>query len=364
MRKYKVCVYGVCKNEEKFVRRCMESIKDADTIVMVDTGSTDKTIEILEDCGAQVYSVPVNPWRFDVARNACLDYIPEDVDICVCIDLDEVLEEGWRESLEKVWEEDTKRASYLYIWSFNQDGTPGGQYYHERIHARHQYKWIYPTHEVLEYLGEGKEKWCYPEGVVFKHYPDRTKSRSFNLELLKLAVEENPESTRNMHYLGREYYFAGLWEKCIETLKIYLDMPNATWREERSFAMRYIANCYTVQGEILEAKAWLLVAIAEAPEMREAYIEMARLAYRQKEWRVICWMCESALKITQPSKRHYNEAFAWNETVYDLISLGYYYTGQHIQALSYCEEAAKRAPEDTRIQENVELIRRNVKRIN
>ena len=278
MGKYKICVYGVCKNEEKFAKRCMDSLKDADLVVFGDTGSTDNTVAILRDCGAKVYEIPVKPWRFDVARNACLEKIPEDIDICVCIDIDEVLEDGWREALESVWEKDTNRANYLYIWKFNPDGSPGVWYYHERIHSRHNYRWIYPTHEVLEYLGEGREKWCLAKDLIFKHYPDTNKSRSFNLSLLELAVNENPNNARNINYLGREYYFMGKWDKAIETLEKYLSLKDATWKEERSFALRYIACCYKEKGELDTAKLYLLKAISEAPNMREPYVEMARLA--------------------------------------------------------------------------------------
>lgn len=356
MNRYKICVYGVCKNEEKFAKRCMESIKDADIVVMTDTGSTDNTIEVLRNCGADVHSVPVNPWRFDVARNACLNFIPEDVDICVCIDLDEVMAPGWREALEKAWKPDTHRASYLYIWSFNKDGSPAVQYYHERIHARHNYKWIYPTHEVLKYLGEGKENWVLAEGLVFKHYPDVTKSRSFNLELLELAAKENPDDPRSLHYLGREYYFAGYWDKAIETLTKYLNLPTATWREERSFAMRYIANCYAAQGNTLEAKSWLLKAICEAPRMREGYVEMARLAYREQDWNLIYFMTSLALQIKAKSTRHYNESFAWDETIYDLAALGAYYTGFYKESLEYAREALRLSPNDERLISNLKFI--------
>ena len=356
MNHYKICVYGVCKNEEKFAKRCMESIKDADVVVMGDTGSTDNTIQVLQDCGALVYSIPVTPWRFDAARNACLELIPKDVDICICIDLDEVLVPGWREALEKAWHPSAHRASYLYIWSFNKDGSPAVQYYHERIHARHNYKWIYPTHEVLQYLGEGQENWVFVDGLVFEHYPDTSKSRSFNLELLELAVKENPDSIRNIHYLGREYYFAELWENAIRTLTQYLNLPDATWCEERSFAMRYIANCHTALGNHLEAKSWLLKAICEAPDMREAYVEMARLAYKDQDFKLIYFMTHLALKIKTKSPHHYNESFAWDETIYDLASLGAYYTGRYTEALLYAKEALKISPDDERLKNNIILI--------
>ena len=47
MNKYKVCVYAICKNEEKFVQRWVESMKEADEIYVLDTGSTDNTICLL-----------------------------------------------------------------------------------------------------------------------------------------------------------------------------------------------------------------------------------------------------------------------------------------------------------------------------
>ena len=46
MKKYKVCVYAICKNEEKFINRWVESMKEADEIYVLDTGSTDNSRNI------------------------------------------------------------------------------------------------------------------------------------------------------------------------------------------------------------------------------------------------------------------------------------------------------------------------------
>ena len=43
MNKYKVCVYAICKNEEKFVNKWVKSMSEADEIYVLDTGSTDNT---------------------------------------------------------------------------------------------------------------------------------------------------------------------------------------------------------------------------------------------------------------------------------------------------------------------------------
>ena len=46
--------------------------------------------------GVNVSEKIITPWRFDVARNESLKLVPNDADICICTDLDEVFEKGWR----------------------------------------------------------------------------------------------------------------------------------------------------------------------------------------------------------------------------------------------------------------------------
>ena len=112
MGKYKVCVYAICKNEEAFVDRWMDSMSEADQVVVLDTGSEDKTAERLRARGAEVTVETISPWRFDRARNYSLELVPPDTDICVCTDLDEVLRPGWREALEKAWVPGAGQAAY------------------------------------------------------------------------------------------------------------------------------------------------------------------------------------------------------------------------------------------------------------
>ena len=120
----KVCVYAISKNEEKFVSKWVASMKEADEIYVLDTGSTDQTVSLLEEAGVHVIVEVIDPWRFDVARNKSLEMVPEDTDICVCTDLDEVFDPGWREKIEKAWQEDTTRCQYTYHWSLDQDDKP------------------------------------------------------------------------------------------------------------------------------------------------------------------------------------------------------------------------------------------------
>ena len=54
MNKYKVCVYAISKNEEKFVDRWVNSMNEADEIFVLDTGSTDNTLKKLKELGVNV----------------------------------------------------------------------------------------------------------------------------------------------------------------------------------------------------------------------------------------------------------------------------------------------------------------------
>ena len=356
--KFKVCVYSVCKNEEQFVDRWVDSMSEADLIIVTDTGSTDKTVKKLKKRGVTTYTHVIKPWRFDKARNITLQRIPDDVDICVSTDLDEVFQPGWRENLERAWTEGTKRVKYHYTWSFQKNGEPGVTFFQDRIHARHDYHWIYPTHECLKYTGDDTEQYVWCPDVRLEHYPDMSKDRSFNLELLELAVKEWPEDPRNYHYLGREYMFAGMWDQGIETLKKHIAMPNSKWRAERSRSMRFIARCYKAKSDRQEARSWYYRAMAEAPGLREPYVEMAKLMYDNKEWAGIYHMVVEALGIKDRAA-YVNDAFCWDYTIYDLGALSCYYLGLREKALEFAKIAMDMEPDNERLQRNYDIILEN-----
>lgn len=353
---YRICVYAICKNEEKFVDRWVASMSEADNIVVLDTGSDDGTMQKLKAHGVKAEQRLISPWRFDVARNESMKLIPEDTDICVCTDLDEVFHEGWRARLEAAWREDTTRASYRYTWSFNSDGSEGYVFNIEKAHARHGFKWKHPVHEVLEYTGEMPENRIFVPGIQLDHHADASKSRSSYLPLLELAVDEEPDDDRNMHYLGREYMYYGMWDKSIEALKKHLSMKTAVWAEERCASMRYIARCYMQKGCAEAAKAWLYRAIAEAPQSREPYMELVRLLYSEQAWDGVVYMCKCALAVTERTETYITEASAWGAEPYDFLSLGYFYTGRYSLALEAVTAAARLAPRDERILNNLAII--------
>lgn len=362
MNKYKICVYAICKNEEKFVDDWVKSMSEADKIVVLDTGSTDSTVSRFKSLGVEVHEEIITPWRFDTARNRSLELVDEDADICVCTDLDERFEKGWRRKLENAWNDKTKRAQYRYTWNFNEDGTEGVVFWIDKIHSRKGWKWEHPVHEVLSYTGTETCISVYAEGIQLNHYADPEKSRAQYLPLLELSVKEAPNDDRNMHYLGREYMFRGEWDKCIETLTRHLSMPSATWADERCASMRYIAKSYLEKGNREEAKRWYFKSIGEAPYLREPYIDFATVLYDEGDWHGIIFLTECALKITERPRTYICEAQAWGSLPYDLASLGYYYTGNYKNSLKMAKKALELSPKDERLKENKRLIENALKR--
>ena len=333
MNKYKVCVYAICKNEENFVDRWFNSMKEADEIYVLDTGSTDNTVEKLKKLGVNVKTKKITPWRFDIARNKSLELVPNNCDICVCTDLDEVFVKGWRKKLETVWDKDTTRLAYNYNWLLDENNTPKVNFYIEKIHNRNDYIWIHPVHEVLTYIGDNIETKKYTNEITLNHYPDKTKSRKSYLPLLELSVKENPNDDRNLHYLGREYMYYGKWNEAIDTLIKHLKLPTSTWIDERSASMRFIGRCYKNLNRIDEARMWFDKAILEAPHLRDPLIEKALLEYKQNNFSEVKKNCLEALKIKNHPKTYINEVFSWDYTVYDLLSISYFYENNYEDAL-------------------------------
>lgn len=357
----KICVYAICKNEEKFVDRWYESIKDADGIYVVDTGSTDKTIEKLKKYPIKVFSQEIKPWRFDNARNLSLDLVPSDADICICLDLDEILLPGWRQKLEKIWQPQTTRLRYIYNWALDENNKPKVTFYSEKIHCRNNFRWINPVHEILKY--EGEEKQIFTDEIIINHYPDQSKSRKSYLPLLELSVKENPQNDRNMHYLGREYMYYGKWNEAIDTLIKHLKLKSATWKDERCASMRFIARCYKNLERFDEAEMWLNKAIKEAPYLRDPYVEMAMLKYLFEDWQSIISYGQKALTITKNEKTYINEVFSWDETINDLLSIAYFNIHDVDKAIKNAKDALKINPHNERIKENLKIFKDTKKQI-
>lgn len=355
MNKYKVCVYAICKNESKFIERWVKSMNEADSIHVLDTGSTDNSLELFNNLGVDVKQEIISPWRFDVARNKSLDMVPLDCDICVCTDLDEVFESGWRKKLEDIWNDQVSKVKYNYNWSFDEYGNPATTFYIEKIHKRIGYKWHHPVHEVLNVIDN--EISILAPNITLNHYPDSTKSRSSYLPLLELSVKEEPNDDRNMHYLGREYMYYGKYQEAIDTLIRHLNLPSATWDAERCASMRFIGRSYLNLNRPKEAEMWFKEAIKEASYLRESYVELAQVYADQKRFSEAYNLLKEAFLIKEKAPIYINEAFAWNDYIYELAGIVCFNLKLYPESLMYMENALKLNKDSTRIKNNYKIIK-------
>ena len=156
----KTVVYAIAKNEEAHAAEFMTNCKAADLVVVADSGSTDRTREIVQDMGGVIVPVSVSPWRFDVARNTALSVLPADVDLCYRLDLDERFQSpNWRDLLESQWQPGKHtRLRFRFIHNFSDNGTAGTTGVKDFAHARQGYLWQHAVHEQLYYYGDEKEQ--------------------------------------------------------------------------------------------------------------------------------------------------------------------------------------------------------------
>ena len=350
-----IIIYAIAKNEKKFAERFMASCADADGVYVLDTGSTDGTPDALRALGAEVSVAELIPWRFDRARNFALSLVPAEADVCVALDLDEVLCEGWREAIEAAWTDGVTRGRYEYVWSHTDAGGDGVVFLADKIHARYGYHWRYPVHETL--CADWPETAARIPGLRIEHWPDAGKSRGSDLPLLELAVREEPGNDRHMHYLGREYFFHREYGRAIETLVRHIHMPTASWAAERAQSMLYIGRCFEALGDDWEAAQWYIRAVGEDTERREARFALARLKYRTQDWRACLDWAKRTLEVRERDLSYMTEPEAWGAEPYDLAAIACWHLRQLEDAENYAETALCHAPEDERLQNNLRLIR-------
>lgn len=351
MTRLKIAVYAISKNEEQFVKRFCESAKDADLILIADTGSTDNTVQVAKENGAVVYDISVNPWRFDIARDTALTLIPSDFDVCISLDLDEILEKGWREEIERVWKPETTRLRYKFDWGC------GISFYYEKIHHRKGYHWHHPVHEYPRPDLRTNEIYAHTDMLLVSHHPDPTKSRGQYMPLLELAVTEDPHCPRNAFYYARELTFYARWQEAINALNKYLAMPEATWQNERCYAMRLLGKSYENLQQFHEAHKWYRLACAEAPNTREPWVELAMLAYQLRDWEECYYASKQALNIKDKALVYTMDPTVWGSKPHDLLAISAYNLQNYEQAIIHGGIAVQLDPDNTRLQTNLDFYR-------
>ena len=278
----KIAVYGIFKDEEKFISRFLESCKDADQIVLCDTGSSDRTIFLIEEFVNNfrlwnkviVEKITVLPWRFDDARNTALQFVSPEIDICISLDSDEYLCNDWKEILLSKYDQSVTRYYHRFCSFWNNEETNKSEHWHERIHVREGYRWSLPVHEILErYTGDENVKWLHDFWMFQK--PDTSKNRGSYLPLLEMSVKERPDIWKSWSFLASEYYMKGRHDDALTTLDKALTIENS----DKSFLYNFKATILKSINNFEDAISSLRLAINFSPNVREYQVYLAELYY-------------------------------------------------------------------------------------
>ena len=350
----KICVYAIALNEKLHAQRFCDAASDADLIFVADTGSTDGTQEILRENDAEVVNIRITPWRFDDARNAALALLPNDIDVCVSLDLDEELQPGWRAEIERVWTPGTTQLRYGFDWGC------GIVFQYEKIHARHGIRWHHPCHEypVADRI---PAVWAQTDMLMVVHKPDPTKSRGQYLDLLRISIEEDPHCPRNAFYYARELSFNRQWADAITQAERYLALPKATWLNERCYAMRVIGRCYQELGDWTAALKWHRMATNEAPDTREPWAELASICYRLSRWPEALGAALCCLDVKDRQKVYTVDPAVWGASPHDMASIAAYNLGLYDLALEHARKAVEIDGSDLRLRQNLKFCEDKVK---
>ena len=134
-------------------------------------------------------------------------------------------------------------------------------------------------------------------------------------------------------------------------------MPTATWAPERCASMRFLSRCYLAKGDRREAMRWALRAIAEAPDLREPWVQAEEVAYAMEDWEGVCYFGWSALQIGEKSGTYINEDKAWGAYPWDAMAFAYFKQGNTKGAIWATEWALEIDPNNERLLRNLAFYR-------
>lgn len=236
-KKKTICVNMIVKNESQVITRCLGSVKPLiDSWVIVDTGSTDNTQNIIKEFMKDVPGeLHERPWiNFGHNRNEALQLAKGKADYILFIDADEVLQfspEFVMPPLDK--------DSYFLLTMFG-----GTNYYRlQLIKDGLDWKWEGVLHETVG-SPLAKTNGVIP-GLVNMPRTDGARSQDpqkflKDAAVLEKALEDDPKNTRYAFYLGQSYRDAGEYAKAIESYEKRIAMGG--WDQEIYWSKLQIAH--------------------------------------------------------------------------------------------------------------------------
>ncbi|MCX4362363.1 MAG: glycosyltransferase [Clostridia bacterium] len=338
---------GLCmivKNESKVLERALENVATfADEIVIVDTGSTDNTVEIARKFTDKVYIYEWND-NFSSARNFALSQVESDywmwldADDMVPIDTATGIAEFMRTSDASV-----DVAMLPYIVETTSDGKPIFSYYRERIlKNKSGFLWEGRVHEVVQPRGNIARL---PFPIVHSKPKDR-RSGTRNLDIYRAAVASGDVlSARERYYFARELFYNGFISQSIDEFKNFLDMPNGFYVNKID-ACIMLARCYLQTKDIDSALSAAFQSFVYGLPTGEACCEIGNIYLSNNDYGKAAYWYECATRATPDiDSGAFVDFSAYGFTPYVWLTVCYDRLGDVNKAYEYHLRAKKLRPD-------------------
>lgn len=366
--KTNICLNMIVKNETKVLDRLFRSVKDyIDYYVIVDTGSTDGTQQLIKDRMSEYGidgEVHERPWvNFGVNRHQALELAIEAdrADWLLIIDADEEL----GVSNTRFYEELQPGVTY------NIAKHHGGLRYRvpHLLNVRDtQWRWKSPVHNYLQYVSGSPQRADRDDVWIIYHQGEGAKSHGVTSEekflrdarLLEDELKQNPGDTRSQFYLAQSYKHAGHLEQAFAAYKVRSEMDG--WAEEK-FMAQLEAGRVALLMEKPEAEivSELLQAYQLRPIRAEPLYALAAYFRGRKMYAKAHLFAKAGLDIKRPNDKLFvqEEVYTWR--LLDEVGVSTFWIGRYEEGRRACEEILRRNREGLSVPEDcLQRVRKNL----
>jgi glycosyltransferase involved in cell wall biosynthesis len=339
----------IVKNEEEVLENCLKSIQEiCDEIVIVDTGSTDRTREI-----ARQYTDKVLDFEwiddFSAARNfafsnASMDYI-------LWLDADDILLRDDQQKFKKLkasLNPDVDAVSMKYVILRDEYGNPTFHYRRNRLVKRNKnFKWIGPVHEYLEVSGN-----ILSSDISIEHKKDEKQSTGQssdrNLRIYEKRIKRGEDfSPRDLYYYANELRDHRQYEKAIVYYNEFLGGKKG-WVEDNIRACMNLADCHAHIGEKDEEMEALLKSLSFDAPRPEPCCRIGDIFKAKKNYQTAIFWYTTATQINKDTAGFQNEAYStWYPNLQ--LCVCHWELGNVQKSIKHNKMAKKYRPHDEQI---------------
>ncbi|QJD83826.1 glycosyltransferase family 2 protein [Cohnella herbarum] len=341
------------KNEEAVLARCLDSVSDlVDEINIVDTGSSDSTVDIARNYTDRVFFFK---WtgNFAEARNESFSHATQDY--IFFLDADDVLLERDREAFKQLKETLDPRIDSVSMFYHNGEDEFGNvtlRYRRNRLVKRSRnFIWEGDCHNYLKVAGRIVNSDIAVTHRKIKHSAGR------NLDIYKMKIERGDTFTARDHfYHGNELRENQHYREAIESYKNNL-ATNEGWVDEKINACINMADCYRFLNERDNELPSLFKSFEYSSPRPEVLCRIGDHFKHKKDFRTAAYWYELATNIPEDNEQwsfHYPAYRTWYPHLQ--LCVCYYYLNRFVTSNWHNEEARKYRPEDRLILHNKKLL--------